>query len=355
MQRIHWRGTNQQMSTGCCELSEQENPKAQHQRFPAWSATTADQACGSEVWLRRSSIQNTPGAHSSESLLSQQKYTTLTWRQRTHLLNEFLPSTKCRSGVAHITWVLKNVLLWIMQSSHSRFKLDSGFKSDIQDFTRWCRRDERATSTNCWCYCFNVSIRVCSSVYQVWQTLTPKPRQWPAPARNNTWTTCNHWLMLMYRPDWGRTRWLKAWLYFSQRMLWLIWVRMVNQSPTHVTHLMTHFDESQPTTSHYAERRLLANPRREVQTLSLLHLSDWLVLGVKRNWNKTVHISCCICTRTLVRTCLQTVQSQPEVHFRPTYCSACHCIQSINSKSILEMSIPTVATLKYILVCWTVT
>lgn len=40
-------------------------------------------------------------------------------------MNSFLPGR--HSGVTHITWVLKNILLWIMQFSHSRFKLDSGF------------------------------------------------------------------------------------------------------------------------------------------------------------------------------------------------------------------------------------
>lgn len=237
-----------------------------------------------------------------------------------------------------------------MQSSHSRFKLDSGFKSDIQDFTRWCHRDKRATSTNCWCYCFNLSIWACSSMYQAWQTLTLKPRQWRAPARNNTRTTCNHWLMLMYQPDCGRTQWLKAWLYFSQRMLWLIWVRMVNQSPTHVTHLMTHFDESQPTTSHYTQRRLLANPRQEFQILSLLHLSDWLVLGIEIKQFILVGVFALehLCARAsrLYRFNLKCTFDQFIVQL---------VIVFINSKSVLEMSIPTVVTLKYILVCRTVT
>lgn len=119
-------------------------------------------------------------------------------------MNSFLPGHQ--SGVMHITRVLKNILLWIMQFSHRRFKLDSGFKSDIQHFMLWCCRDERATSTGGWCYCFNWSIWTCSQIYQVWQTLTLKAGQGralkpeidiPAHAQNAHITMCLlQWLSL---------------------------------------------------------------------------------------------------------------------------------------------------------------
>lgn len=64
--------------------------KDQHQRFPTWSATVRrTEALNYGQYGHQ--FQNTPGAHSSQALLSWPKYTTWTWRQQNHLLNEFLP------------------------------------------------------------------------------------------------------------------------------------------------------------------------------------------------------------------------------------------------------------------------
>lgn len=191
---------------GCCEASEQESQKTN----TSVSQRGLQPQEGLKLWSL-AEVDINP-EHSRCTFLRLAPFTTkihnLDMKATDSSAQWILSSQDAKSGTAHITWVLKNMLLWIMQSSHSQFKLDSVCKSDIQDFTLWCYRDKRATSPDGWRYCFNLSIWTCSSNYQVWKPLTLKPRQWRAQVRNNTWTTCNHLLMLMYQWDCGRTQWL---------------------------------------------------------------------------------------------------------------------------------------------------
>lgn len=135
-------------------------PKDQHQCFPAWSATMGRTDALKFGWGGHQS--RTPQVHIPLKCSFNNKNTQLQHGGNSLICskNSFLP--RHQSGVTHVTWVLENILLWKMQFSHSRFKLDPGFKSDIQHFMLWCYRDERATSTGGWCYCFNLSIWTCS-------------------------------------------------------------------------------------------------------------------------------------------------------------------------------------------------
>lgn len=119
-------------------------------------------------------------------------------------------------------------------------------------------------------------------------------------------------------------------------MLWLLWVRMVNQSPTHVTRLLTHHDESLPTTSHCTEQHHLAKSFKSSLFFISLTGSYWVQ-------KKSTEIKPFILVGVLAQ---ERLIGQFIVQV---------VIVFINNKSILEMSIQIVVTLEDVSVCRTVT